>query len=79
MKKLLFAVALLVGCGSVNRQYVEADRKLYDAIANEYVAALTTQLVIDDDGRELRERTIRLWEARLIEAEASLAEVDSGD
>jgi hypothetical protein len=77
MKQLLLACLLLAGCGSLNAQYVQADRKLFDSIAAEYSSVYVESLPppdLDAEQRETRARTLRLWQARLVEAEAALTE-----
>lgn len=94
---LLTSLLLLAGCGTLNQQYVDADRKLYNAIADEYSSYAASGYRFDKDGsvvvvgsaddpefgkpslreqedRELRLRTIRLWQARLVEAEKAIHE-----
>ncbi len=78
MKKLVFVLLLvLVGltvpaCGSLDRQYVEADRATFNAVAPEYLADLEQRFPGEEnrDKRERRQRTVQSWELRLKRAES---------
>lgn len=57
MKKLLGLVLAisLAGCGSLNEKYVEADRATYDAVAPDYELFLKSGVVLDENGKILKD------------------------
>lgn len=73
---ILFALAL-VGCGSLNADYVRADRANYDAIAPIVSGYVHDTLVPPTDNlREVYEAKLVLWNARIAAAEKALAEAE---
>lgn len=66
---LFVAAMLLPGCGSIAKQYVEADRKTFDAIAPEYSKYVEADESLDDDAKKLRLANVASWGYRLEQAE----------
>lgn len=66
---LFVAAMLLPGCGSIAKQYVEADRKTFDAIAPEYRKYVDADESLSDDEKKLRHATADSWGYRLEQAE----------
>lgn len=73
MKRLILLAALplflCAGCGSIAKQYVEADRKTYDAIAPEYRKYVEADESLDEDSKKLRLANVASWGYRLEQAE----------
>lgn len=73
---LLFLLSLL-GCGSLQEEYVEADRQTYEVVAPQiekwlqWEPALTLQ---DQDAIEDWHRKLRSWKFRIEKAEKAIAE-----
>lgn len=81
----LLSLALAVsGCGTtgeiIRKDYVDADRATYEAVAPAYLNYVQADQSIDSDERARRERTIRTWRLRLEQAEkpVEVAPVTSG-
>ena len=71
---LLLPVLMLAACGSLDRQYVEADRATFEAIAPAYSAYVEDDGTLSDDQRSLRLGLVELRRMRLEEAEKSHAD-----
>lgn len=76
MKTLLSlcAVAMLVGCGTTPKAYVEADRTTYDAVAPAHRAYLEADESLSETSKALRLAVLDSWFARLRAAEEAAQE-----
>lgn len=76
MKRFILPILFaLVGCGSLNADYVRADRANYDTIAPVVSEYLSGNIVPPTgDMKNLLESKLVLWNARIAAAEASLVE-----
>lgn len=63
------AALLMTACGSLDKQYVEADRATFDAVAPRYSKYLDEDKALDDTTRQERKDTITSWRVRLETAE----------
>jgi hypothetical protein len=68
---LLAALAALscVGCGSIAKDYVAADRQTLEAVAPEYRRYIEADAALDKDAKALRLATLDSWEYRVTQAE----------
>ena len=57
----------LVGCGTLQSDYVEADASTYAAIAPVYSAYTSADQSLSAEQRERRYRLLRAWSARIEE------------
>lgn len=71
MRRYLLALLLvLAGCGSLQDQYVDADRATYQAIWSEYEAYFEADRALSEEQRKRRRRTGKAWRARISEGVA---------
>lgn len=70
-KLLLIGVALLTcqGCGTIAKEYVAADRAMYEAVAPEHRKYVQADATLSDDDKKLRLATLDAWNYRLEQAE----------
>lgn len=72
---LCAVLACLVGCGSLQGQYVHADEATYDAMAAEYLQYVADDSELDDDQKARRLDTVNSWRRRIDEAKADLGDI----
>lgn len=68
-KSLLVLPLFLVGCASLDKSYVQADRATFEAISPYYEAKVTNDPDLRTWEKELKLEILESWEERLIEAE----------
>ena len=68
--------ALLMGCASPERAYIDADRKTFNAIAQEYLEAVIADPDVELLDKQLAAATIIFWDERL-RAEEERLEIPS--
>lgn len=66
---LLPTGACVSGCGSLDREYVRADRATFDAIAPEYLDYIREDGDLDAEQKHLRRLNVGAWQQRLEAAE----------
>jgi hypothetical protein len=64
----IVCLSFLAGC-DVAKQYIEADRATYEAVAPEYSEYVKNDPNLNDNSKQLRLNTLTTWESRLIAAE----------
>jgi len=63
-----FGVLLaMVGCGSLDHAYLNADASTYNVIAPAHSAYIAADPTLNDEQRERRWRKLRSWKSRIIE------------
>lgn len=69
LSALLLVALAASGCGSLNDQYVEADRATFDAVASRYKMYVDADPNLTPLQKKSKKNTIDSWEARLTGAE----------
>ena len=72
MKKMLFALVLLAGCGTLHEKYVKQDRANYETLAPRVRKMLTSTTEYDDDQKQDIEDRLKAWDLKTTEALKSL-------
>lgn len=60
------------GCTTPAREYIEADRATFDAIAPEYREYVTGDDVLSEIEKDVRLHTLQSWDERIAAAEEAL-------
>ena len=69
MKKLILLLSLsLVSCSSLDQQYIEADRELYNIVAPRYLNYIDMDVNLDEEMKELQKGLIAGWDLRIRKA-----------
>ena len=71
MKKYLIVgiVLLSCGCSSIQKTYVEADRKTFEAVSPEYAGYVKSDTKFNEAQKTLRLQTLDSWKNRISAAE----------
>jgi len=76
MKKMLFAVVLLAGCGTLNEKYVKQDRANYETLAPRIRAMLQETKLYDKDQKADIEDRLNSWDVWTTEGLESVTKDD---
>lgn len=66
---LVLCAFTLAGCGTIAKEYVAADRAMYEAVAPEHAKYVSEDGTLSDEDKKLRLATLDAWRYRLEQAE----------